>query len=78
MLDHSPASSSVPVSRRPVVFGFGAPGGVEDTAELLSTVQRADRDGLDHFSLSDHPYLGDRLDAYAALGFLGLGTGGLA
>jgi alkanesulfonate monooxygenase SsuD/methylene tetrahydromethanopterin reductase-like flavin-dependent oxidoreductase (luciferase family) len=32
--------------------------------------QQADRDGLDHFSLSDHPYIGGRLDAYAALGFV--------
>lgn len=32
--------------------------------------QQADRDGLDIFSLSDHPYLGQRLDAYAALGFI--------
>lgn len=31
---------------------------------------QADRDGLDVFSLSDHPYLGDRLDAYAAVGFI--------
>jgi len=61
---------SLPVSERPVVFGFGAPGGIDDTAELLRVVQQADRDGLDHFSLSDHPYLGGRVDAYAALGFL--------
>lgn len=33
-------------------------------------VQQADRDGLDHFSLSDHPYIGDRLDAYASLAFI--------
>ncbi|ETK34449.1 N5,N10-methylene tetrahydromethanopterin reductase [Microbispora sp. ATCC PTA-5024] len=32
--------------------------------------QQADRDGLDIFTLSDHPYLGGRVDAYAALGFL--------
>lgn len=32
--------------------------------------EQADRDGLDIFSLSDHPYLGDRLDAYAAVGFI--------
>jgi alkanesulfonate monooxygenase SsuD/methylene tetrahydromethanopterin reductase-like flavin-dependent oxidoreductase (luciferase family) len=76
MLDHSFASQ--PVSRRPVVFGFGAPGGVDDTAELLRQVQQADRDGLDHFSLSDHPYLGGRLDAYAALGFLLGATGHIA
>ncbi|MFB7471019.1 LLM class flavin-dependent oxidoreductase [Kitasatospora sp. NPDC056184] len=53
-----------------VVFGFGAPGDLADTGRLLSVVRQADRDGLDHFSLSDHPYFGGRVDAYAALGFL--------
>ncbi|MGX1132112.1 alkanesulfonate monooxygenase SsuD/methylene tetrahydromethanopterin reductase-like flavin-dependent oxidoreductase (luciferase family) [Streptomyces glaucescens] len=62
--------SGTDISARPVVFGFGAPTGIADTPELLTLVQQADRDGLDHFSLSDHPYLGDRVDAYAALGFL--------
>src|SRR5262245_37137330 len=32
--------------------------------------QQADRDGLHVFSVSDHPYLGGRLDAYATLGFI--------
>jgi len=31
--------------------------------------RQADRDGLDLFSLSDHPYFGARLDAYATVGF---------
>ncbi|MFC5661981.1 hypothetical protein ACFP3U_03185 [Kitasatospora misakiensis] len=53
-----------------VVFGIGAPGDLAGTARLLDVVQQADRDGLDHFSLSDHPYLGGRVDAHAALGFL--------
>jgi alkanesulfonate monooxygenase SsuD/methylene tetrahydromethanopterin reductase-like flavin-dependent oxidoreductase (luciferase family) len=53
-----------------VVFGFGAHSVVDEGAELLEMAARADRDGLDIFSLSDHPYLGDRLDAYAALGFV--------
>ncbi|GAA4217041.1 LLM class flavin-dependent oxidoreductase [Actinocatenispora rupis] len=53
-----------------VVFGFGAHSRIEDGPELLRLVAQADRDGLDHVSLSDHPYLGDRLDAYAAIGFL--------
>ncbi|MBV7247225.1 LLM class flavin-dependent oxidoreductase [Streptomyces sp. MW-W600-10] len=53
---------------RKVVFGFGAPTGYDDVPELLRTVEQADRDGLDHFSLPDHPYLGERLDAYAAIG----------
>ncbi|MHA6630764.1 LLM class flavin-dependent oxidoreductase [Pseudonocardia sichuanensis] len=53
-----------------VVFGFGAHSDIEDGPELLRMVQQADRDGLDVFSLSDHPYLGARLDAYAAIGFI--------
>ncbi|MEU2021264.1 LLM class flavin-dependent oxidoreductase [Streptomyces sp. NPDC016469] len=53
-----------------VVFGFGAHSVIDDTPELLRMTQQADRDGLDHFSLSDHPYLGARLDAYATLGFV--------
>ncbi|WUI04234.1 LLM class flavin-dependent oxidoreductase [Spirillospora sp. NBC_00431] len=55
---------------RNVVFGFGAHTGFGDAPELLRLVRRADRDGLDVFSLSDHPYIGGRLDAYAAIGFL--------
>ncbi|MGE3254460.1 LLM class flavin-dependent oxidoreductase [Pseudonocardia sp.] len=52
------------------VFGFGAHSTVDEASELLELVRRADDDGLDVFSLSDHPYLGERLDAYAALGFV--------
>ncbi|TQM35575.1 LLM class flavin-dependent oxidoreductase [Pseudonocardia cypriaca] len=52
------------------VFGFGAHSTIDDGPELLRMVERADRDGLDLFSLSDHPYLGARLDAYASIGFL--------
>ncbi|MEJ3749971.1 LLM class flavin-dependent oxidoreductase [Actinomycetes bacterium KLBMP 9797] len=53
-----------------VVFGFGAHSGIEGGPELLRMAHQADREGLDLFSLSDHPYLGERLDAYAALGFV--------
>jgi len=56
--------------RHEVVFGFGAHSTLDDKPELLRLVARADRDGLDIFSLSDHPYLGERLDAYASIGFL--------
>ncbi|NUT34438.1 MAG: LLM class flavin-dependent oxidoreductase [Hamadaea sp.] len=52
-----------------LVFGFGAHSGIAEGPELLRLVQQADRDGLDLFSLSDHPYIGARLDAYAAIGF---------
>ncbi|GAA5123250.1 LLM class flavin-dependent oxidoreductase [Pseudonocardia adelaidensis] len=52
-----------------VVFGFGAHSGIADGRDLLRMAEEADRDGLDLFSLSDHPYIGERLDAYAAVGF---------
>ena len=58
------------LAAREVVFGFGAPSGIDNGQELLRTAQQADRDGLDHVSLSDHPYLGGHLDAYAAIGFI--------
>jgi hypothetical protein len=41
-----------------VVFGFGAHSGIDEVPDLLRMAQQADRDGLDIFSLSDHPYLG--------------------
>lgn len=53
-----------------VVFGFGAHSGIGDASELLRMAQQADREGLDIFSLSDHPYLGGQLDAYASIGFI--------
>ncbi|WP_203902188.1 LLM class flavin-dependent oxidoreductase [Virgisporangium aliadipatigenens] len=53
-----------------VVFGFGAHTGIDDVPELLRLVGRADADGLDLVSLSDHPYFGGRLDAYAAVAFV--------
>lgn len=58
------------LSVQEIVFGFGAHSGIDEVSELLRMAQQADRDGLDIFSLSDHPYIGGRLDAYAALGFI--------
>jgi alkanesulfonate monooxygenase SsuD/methylene tetrahydromethanopterin reductase-like flavin-dependent oxidoreductase (luciferase family) len=58
------------LSAQHVVFGFGAHTGVDGVAELLRVAGQADRDGLDLVSLSDHPYIGGRLDAYAAVGFI--------
>ncbi|MEU6879500.1 LLM class flavin-dependent oxidoreductase [Streptomyces sp. NPDC046712] len=58
------------MSRHHVVFGFGAHSTVDDQPELLRMTELADREGLDLFSLSDHPYIGARLDAYATLGFV--------
>ncbi|WP_433337735.1 LLM class flavin-dependent oxidoreductase [Spirillospora sp. CA-294931] len=60
------------------VFGFGAHTGIDDVTELLHLTRQADEDGLDLFSLSDHPYLGDRLDAYASIGFILGGTRNIA
>lgn len=53
-----------------VVFGFGAHSGTGEVPELLRAARQADRDGLDVFSLSDHPYVGGRLDAYSSVGFV--------
>ncbi|HEY3262723.1 MAG TPA: LLM class flavin-dependent oxidoreductase [Pseudonocardiaceae bacterium] len=58
------------LSVQEIVFGFGAHSGIDDGPELLRMVQQADRDGIDIFSLSDHPYIGGRLDAYASIGFI--------
>ncbi|MCU7727797.1 LLM class flavin-dependent oxidoreductase [Actinoplanes sp. KI2] len=60
------------------LFGFGAHSDVADGPELLRMADQADRDGLDLFSLSDHPYLGGRADAYAAIGFILGRTRGLS
>lgn len=62
------------MSPHQVVFGFGSHSTVGDAPEFLRTAHQADRDGLDLVSLSDHPYLGARLDAYATLGFILGGT----
>jgi alkanesulfonate monooxygenase SsuD/methylene tetrahydromethanopterin reductase-like flavin-dependent oxidoreductase (luciferase family) len=53
-----------------VWFGFGLESGVGDVGRLLSHAMQADREGLDLVSMSDHPYVADRLDAYAALGVI--------
>lgn len=58
------------MSTENVVFGVDAHDVIEDVPQLLRLAQQADRDGLDIVSLSDHPYLGGRLDAYAAVGFI--------
>ncbi|MEU4294605.1 LLM class flavin-dependent oxidoreductase [Kribbella sp. NPDC026596] len=53
-----------------VKFGYGSPDHVRDVDAILRLAEQADRDGLDHVSLSDHPYVADLLDGYAAVGFL--------
>ncbi|NUR85838.1 MAG: LLM class flavin-dependent oxidoreductase [Nonomuraea sp.] len=51
-----------------VLFGFGLDSSVG--GDLLPAAVRADRAGLDLVSVSDHPYVGDRLEAYAAVGVI--------
>jgi alkanesulfonate monooxygenase SsuD/methylene tetrahydromethanopterin reductase-like flavin-dependent oxidoreductase (luciferase family) len=53
-----------------VRFGYGSPDKVRDVPKILRLAEQADRDGLDHVSLSDHPYVADLLDGYAGIGYL--------
>jgi len=41
-----------------------------DAAGRIRLATQADREGLDLFTVADHPYFGDKLDAYALTGFL--------
>ncbi|MEU4623186.1 LLM class flavin-dependent oxidoreductase [Actinoplanes sp. NPDC023801] len=63
-----PGRKGTTMAVRQIVFGFGSHDMIADARHWLELVDQADRDGLDLFSLSDHPYLGERLDAYAAAG----------
>ncbi len=56
-----------------VLFGVGLEAGVHQTNEMLRHARLADDAGLDLASIGDHPYFAERIDAYAALGFI-LGT----
>lgn len=51
-------------------FGIGPGVAVADAPEVVRRVEYADREGLDFFALSDHPYYGDRLEAYSTLALL--------
>jgi alkanesulfonate monooxygenase SsuD/methylene tetrahydromethanopterin reductase-like flavin-dependent oxidoreductase (luciferase family) len=53
-----------------VLFGLGLETGVHQVSEMLRHARQADEAGLDVVSLSDHPYFAERIDAYAALGFI--------
>ena len=55
---------------RTVLFGLGLEYGVHQVSEMLGHARQADDAGLDIVSISDHPYFADRIDAYAALGFV--------
>jgi alkanesulfonate monooxygenase SsuD/methylene tetrahydromethanopterin reductase-like flavin-dependent oxidoreductase (luciferase family) len=62
------------VPDRKVLFGagLGAWNGVDvaNADESVRLVTQADRDGLDLFNFADHPYFGEKLEAYALLSFL--------
>ena len=53
-----------------VLFGLGLETGVHQASQMLGHARLADDAGLDVVSLSDHPYFAERVDAYAALGFV--------
>jgi alkanesulfonate monooxygenase SsuD/methylene tetrahydromethanopterin reductase-like flavin-dependent oxidoreductase (luciferase family) len=53
-----------------VLFGLGLESGVTQVSEMLGHARLAEDAGLDLVSLSDHPYFAERIDAYAALGFV--------
>jgi alkanesulfonate monooxygenase SsuD/methylene tetrahydromethanopterin reductase-like flavin-dependent oxidoreductase (luciferase family) len=53
-----------------VLFGLGLEAGVGQVSEMLRHARLADEAGLDVVSVGDHPYFAERLDAYAALGFV--------
>jgi alkanesulfonate monooxygenase SsuD/methylene tetrahydromethanopterin reductase-like flavin-dependent oxidoreductase (luciferase family) len=55
---------------RQVLFGLGLEAGVHQVGEMLGHARLADQAGLDVVSVGDHPYFAERLDAYAALGFV--------
>jgi alkanesulfonate monooxygenase SsuD/methylene tetrahydromethanopterin reductase-like flavin-dependent oxidoreductase (luciferase family) len=57
-------------SNRKVLFGLGLENYVTQVSEMLGHARLADEAGLDLISLSDHPYFAERIDAYAALGFV--------
>ncbi len=49
-------------------FGTGISTAVTSAEDSLRLAVQADRDGLDLFTVSDHPYFSERLDAYAEVG----------
>jgi alkanesulfonate monooxygenase SsuD/methylene tetrahydromethanopterin reductase-like flavin-dependent oxidoreductase (luciferase family) len=53
---------------RKALFGIGSSVDVRHAYDVVRLAQQADQAGLDLFSVPDHPYIGQRLDAYATLG----------
>lgn len=60
----------VVTSDRKVLFGLGLETGVHQVSEMIAHARTADGAGLDFVSVGDHPYFAERIDAYAALGFV--------
>lgn len=61
-----------------VMFGAGISTAVGAARDTLRLAGQADRDGLDLFTVSDHPYFGGRLDAYSIVGMALGGTENIA
>jgi alkanesulfonate monooxygenase SsuD/methylene tetrahydromethanopterin reductase-like flavin-dependent oxidoreductase (luciferase family) len=53
-----------------VLFGLGLENEVHQVGEMLGHARLADEAGLDVVCVNDHPYFAERVDAYAALGFV--------
>jgi alkanesulfonate monooxygenase SsuD/methylene tetrahydromethanopterin reductase-like flavin-dependent oxidoreductase (luciferase family) len=53
-----------------VLFGLGLESGADQVNDMHRHARFADVAGLDFFSIGDHPYFADRVDAYATLGFI--------
>jgi alkanesulfonate monooxygenase SsuD/methylene tetrahydromethanopterin reductase-like flavin-dependent oxidoreductase (luciferase family) len=51
--------------QRKALFGIGGGTAVSAATETLRLAVQADHEGLDLFTVSDHPYYGGRLDAYS-------------
>jgi alkanesulfonate monooxygenase SsuD/methylene tetrahydromethanopterin reductase-like flavin-dependent oxidoreductase (luciferase family) len=58
------------MSNHKVLFSVQLEAGVQYVSEMLRHARLADEAGLDFVSIGDHPYFAERLDAYAALGFV--------
>ena len=63
-------ASSVVTPNHKVLFGLQLEAGVQYVSEMLIHARGADEAGLDLVCIGDHPYFAERLDAYAALGFV--------
>jgi Luciferase-like monooxygenase len=66
----SAAGIGIMTPDRKVLFGLGLENGVDQVSEMVGHARAADDAGLDIVCTSDHPYFAERVDAYAALGFV--------